>query len=180
MPEVPVKKVSWPSRKAFAEDVVKNLLDLGLQLPASQILTAHIALSTGWGRAADNYRLAGIKCPESLAASVPYTVNRGFEHANGEKKWGLMKFRAYSSLREGLQAILRLLQARRYIASRSLLLAGNRAYFKQLGLDGWYTAPPEQVEADCLSRLALIEKWTTPAIAPLMLFAGLVGLWCVA
>jgi hypothetical protein len=152
----------------------------GLSPTAAAILTAHIALSTGWGRAADNYRLAGIK---ATSESQDYTVVEGSEYVLGvEQPKTPMKWRSYDTLDQGVAAVLGLLQQPRYAASWALLTAGDTGYFRQLGLDGWYTAPPAKVETDCLSRLKAIYTilGTKPAESTSLLVASAVigaGFW---
>ncbi len=157
MGQVAVNKISWPSRTAFVTDLVGVFQQLGLGFSSAQILTAHIALSTGWGKAADNYRLAGIK----YNASCPnYTVVQGFENVGGQKVYSDMKWCAYDSLLEGAQAMLDLLQKPRYATSWKMLQNGDPEYFAQVGRDGWYTADPAVVAADAKARLAEIQTIT--------------------
>jgi len=162
MPEVPVNKVSWPTPRAFALDVVRGLQSLGLTFKSSKLLCAHLALSTGWGRHADNFRLAGIKCTDP--ATQDYTVPRGgFEYKNGVKvAVPGMKFRSYPTLRAGLKAVLGLLSARMYAPAKSLLLAGDPEYFAEVGRNGWYTAPVAKTSAEMRACLAAIEKMSLP------------------
>lgn len=180
MPQVPVVKISWPSREAFVRDVHPAFMRQGLGDRAAAILTAHVALSTGWGRAADNYRLAGIK---ATSESQEYTIVEGSEYVLGvEQPKTPMKWRSFDTLDQGAAAVVGLLQAPRYAKSWALLAAGDVGYFRQLGADGWYTAPPEKVEADCLARLRVIEQilGVTPASSGGLLFAGAVvgfGYW---
>ncbi len=174
MPEVPRKKVVFAGAEDFSNQVVTGLLSLGLPLGSAQILCAHIALSTGWGRSADNYRLAGIK---ATSESQDYTVNSTKERSRttGEEfTIPREKFRAYKTLTDGLRAIIGLLSAKRYKASWAFLMNEDTSYFRQLGADGWYTGRPNVVHAGCMSRLKQIRQWTTPTDAgPLLLALAL-------
>ena len=183
MPQVPINKISWPTREAFVRDVHPAIMRLGLGPTAASILTAHIALSTGWGKAADNYRLAGIK---ASSEDQNYTVVSGTEYKNGiETPKTPMKWRSFNSLDEGVAAVVGLLRRECtpgrlgcYASSWAYLTAGSTDYFRQLGADGWYTAPPNVVAADCLARLAVINKLVGDTLPATGSAPGL--LWLVA
>jgi len=153
MPPVPRNPVSWPTRAAFVCDLYGALRWQGLEDRPARLLVAHSALSTGWGRAVDNYRLAGIKAREE----EPYVEARGCEIVAGVEKCWTMKWRAFATLDEGVAAWLGLLRASRYALAWSLLMAGDVEYFAEVGRRGWYTASPATVKAGCVSRLPTID-----------------------
>jgi hypothetical protein len=156
MPLVPSFNPTWPSRACFVWDLHQAFVACGLSATSAALLVAHAALSTGWGRAAENYRLAGIKAAESQ----PYVIASGTER---NKTTGVMsektpmKWRAFSTLREGAQAMIDLLKAR-YAGAWTLLQAGDPSYFEEVGREGWYTEYPETVGAGMRSNLAAIQK----------------------
>lgn len=155
MPQVPIYQVRWSSREAFVRDVVDSLQALGLNQQSAILLTAHVALSTGWGKSADNYRMAGIK---ATSEDQDYTVVSGFEMVNGQRVDSMMKWRSYNTLLDGLQAVVGLLKAPRYTEALRLLLAGDEGYFAEVGRAGWYTADPEGTAAEMKSRLKEIRR----------------------
>lgn len=178
MPQVERKIISWPSAKAFTLDVVRGLLALGLSLESSRLLCSHMALSTGWGRAADNYRFAGLKCTEEQAKHYDYTVATGKEYLNGKWVSGPMKWRAFNSQQEGLSAVLKLLRMPRYKVSYAFLTAGDEEYFSQLRRDGWYTAPLAQTVREMKSILYKVRVYTKDFEAPasiLLVAAGVLA-----
>lgn len=172
MPLVADTTVSFASPADFAKQVYAAFLALGLSKGAAQLLTAHTAVSTGWGRGAGNYRLAGIKaCGGSTAlcdgtsdgsssCTVNYTCNQTSEYKDGVRIRVKAPFRSYDSLSAGAQGILNVLAADRYAKSRAYLEKGDTRYFAQVGAAGWYTAPIAKVEADALQALELVWKYT--------------------
>lgn len=173
MPEVPSKRISWPSPEAFAR-AVDNALRQYLPPPAARLLTAHVCLSTNWGKSVDNYRLAGVKASATWRASRSYTVARSCEcqvgYANDPtskykcasgtgQKCFTMYWRAYDTLDEAARDLVASLRQSRYNSAYQLLLAGDTEYFAQVGRDGWYTADPVEVKAGGEKRLATINSW---------------------
>lgn len=159
--------VSYTDPARFSRDVYAAFRHLGLSPNSALILTAHVALSTGWGKSMDNYMLTGIKAGNACVCSGtclpsysgPYICKKGFEYINGKKVDAVMPFRAYKTLDEGAAATLSLLKSSRYAKSYAFLMAGDTRYFRQLGADGWYTADPSEVESGCLSRMKTIAKY---------------------
>jgi len=180
MPQVAVQSVSWASPEAFVREVYGALLKQGLGDMPARLLTAHISLSTNWGKSADNYRLAGMKADATWQASKPYTVVQTCECragatniadsscvcAAGEGQFYTTGYwRAYSSVDESLADILSVLRGTRYAASWALLQAGDTEYFAQLSRDGWYTADAAATKAGMLARLTQINAWLGVPVA---------------
>lgn len=155
MPQVQVVDTSWSSAEDFAADVVDAFIRQGLSDRSAMLLTAHVALSTGWGKKCHNWSLAGIKASESQ----PYVVLTGFEYEDGTNVYSKMKWRAFNSLDEGAAAVIGLLKQPRYASAWAMLQAGNVEYFAEVGRNGWYTAPPESTAAEMRGRLNQIITW---------------------
>lgn len=155
MPQVQVVDTSWNDAETFASDVVDAFLRQGLSQKSAFLLTAHVALSTGWGKKCHNWSLAGIKATEDQ----PYVVLTGFEYEDGTNVYSSMKWRAFNSLDEGAAAVINLLKQPRYASAWKLLQAGSEDYFAEVGRNGWYTAPPESTAAQMRSRLKQIIDW---------------------
>lgn len=164
MPQVPVNRIHWPNAKAFSLDVLAAFERCGLSRASAELVTAHAALSSGWGGMRNNsglanYMLTGIKAVDldnenwiELHGSEWHQVSHTYVGA-------LMKWRAFDSLDEACQAMLEKLQKPRYAASYNMLLAGDEDYMTQVGIDGWYTAPPTAVVPDWHNRLVQIRQW---------------------
>lgn len=162
MPQVPAVATRWDTRKNFAIDVVSALQRLGLTQPSAQVLAAHMALSTGWGKSSTggpfNYSMTGIK---ATSESQPYFVKPGSEVVNGvETPKTPMKWVSFDSLDAGLAGTLSLLKATRYAGAYALLLNADPEYFAEVGREGWYTANPAQMKSEMSSNLATIKSWT--------------------
>lgn len=180
MPQVAIQKISWSSREQFVRDVFAAATAVGLRPAAAELVVAHAALSSGWGRAADNFRLWGIK---SVSESDDYTIVSGTEIINGvETPKTPMKWRAFSSLQESVAAFLKLIQVARYSSAYAMLQAGDPEYFAEVGRNGWYTADPAVVKANCLTRLSYIQKVLgSPDSAGMLTGAGgIAALWPLA
>jgi hypothetical protein len=183
MAQVAIVPVSWPTRAAFIADVSGAFMRQGLAPASAAILTAHVALSTGWGKAADNYRLAGIKLCSGCENQYDYTVVSGTEVVNGvETPKTPMKWRSFSTLDEGAAAVVGLLRQPRYASAWAMLQAGDPEYFAEVGRNGWYTASTAQMKAEMSVNLAAITKQLgiTPAVGSdlsgLLLFGGVAWL----
>jgi len=155
VPQVPVVDTSWSDAETFAGDVVDAFLRQGLSQKSAFLLTAHVALSTGWGKKCHNWSLAGIKATESQ----PYVVLTGFENESGTHVYGAMKWRAFNTIDEGAAAVIGLLKVPRYASAWFMLQAGDTNYFAEVGRNGWYTDPPESTAAEMRSRLKQIIDW---------------------
>jgi len=164
MPQVQVNRIHWPSAKDFAMDVLDAFERCGLSRQSAELVAAHAALSSGWGGMRDNaglanYMLAGIKAVD-LEHEDWIELHGSEWHQVSHKYVGsMMKWRAFKSLDEACMAMLEKLQKPRYAASYALLLAGDEGYMEQVGVDGWYTAPTEDVVPDWHNRLVRIRKW---------------------
>lgn len=174
MPEVPVTRVSFSGRADFARRMVAALQAAGATPIGAQILTAHVALSTGWGKAVDNYRIAGIKADASWRATKPYTVVRGCECKPGlpdqndpkcvcqsgyGQQYSTMYWRAYDSLADAARDFLSLLSSSRYASALAMAQSGDTGYYAAVGNAGWYTADPSVVSRSCISNLEEIQGY---------------------
>jgi hypothetical protein len=181
MPEVAYFKPDFGGAAGFAHKVYTEILRQGLPPRSAALLTAHMALSTGWGRGAHNYILAGVKaggrgvCYGEPGPTYPYVCLCTFEYVGGKLASGcadcasLMArdgkprckhpFKAYASLAEGVAGVLRTLRASRYESAYRLLMAGSTAYFAEVGRAGWYTAPISTTSASMKKKLALVYKY---------------------
>jgi len=193
MPEVPAQKIDFGGSKGFALAVHAALMRAGLADAPARLLTAHTALSTGWGKSVDNYRLAGVKADATWRASKPYVVAQSCECAVGYandpsskyqcaagtgQKCSTMYWRAYNTLDEAAKDLLATVRQARFSNAYALLLAGNVDYFAQVGRDGWYTADPATVKASAVKILATINDYLGEAdddIGPLVLIGAV--LW---
>lgn len=176
MPQVEVVDTSWISPEQFAADVVGAFVRQGLSERSAQLLAAHVALSTGWGKKCHNWSLAGIKATDE---SQDYVVLTGFENEGGTNVYSSMKWRAYPSLDEGAAAVVGLLQQERYAPAWALLQAGDEGYFAEVGRDGWYTADPDSTANEMRGRLQQIQAWLGEASGgggSFLLLLGLAGL----
>lgn len=185
MPKVAVHRITWLNSKAFATDVVRAFRGCGLSLASAMLLAAHAALSTGWGGknkgGLPNYMLAGVK---ATSEQQDYIELGGFEIVKGERREGMMRWRAFGSLDESAGAMLALLKQKRYASAYKLLVAGDATYFEEVGRCGWYTADPTSTGRQMRSCLAQIQKWlgsSTPAastiVVALALAAGAALYW---
>lgn len=179
MPRVDSKLTSWPTPKAFTIDVVLAGMRLGLTVQSSMLLCAHIALSTGWGKACHNWNLAGMKVTPRQEATLPYAELRGFEWRNGKNVYAVMKWRVFDSLDAGLAAVLALLHAPRYKSALALLLAGDPEYFAEVGRNGWYTADPATTSAGMRARLSQIQTFVKDGAASMLDILPVLGTLCI-
>jgi flagellum-specific peptidoglycan hydrolase FlgJ len=162
MPLVADTSVTFSSRADFAKQLFSTFISLGLSKGAAQLLTAHAAVSTNWGKGAGNYRLFGIRaggaCVCDNTCSPSYSGNYT---CTKNKRTGITyPWRAYSSLAEGAAAALALLKNARYKTSYSLLLKGDDAYFAQVGYDGWYEESVPAVAAEMQAALLAVQQYT--------------------
>lgn len=160
MPQVEVVDTSWLSPEQFSADVVGAFVRQGLSEASAQLLAAHVALSTGWGKKCHNWSLAGIK---ATSEDQDYVVLTGFENEGGTNVYSSMKWRAYQTLDEGAAAVVGLLQQERYAPAWQLLQAGDPEYFAEVGRDGWYTANPDSTAAEMRGRLQQIQQFVGEA-----------------
>ena len=179
--QVPVKTVSYTSRETFTRDLVAAGQRQGLSLGSAAVLTAHIALSTNWGKKMDNYRVAGMKAGAEWRATRPYTVAEACECKAGlpnrsdsrcicaegyGQSYEKSYWRAYESLDAAVADMLSTLRGSRYSASYQLLQAADPEYFAQVGRDGWYTADPKQLKTLMSAHLEKIYGYLgAPSVA---------------
>lgn len=164
MPEVALQKIDFGGARSFTGTVYEGLRP-HLGDAGARILTAHVALSTGWGKSVLNYNLAGMKASPSWRATKPFAVARGCECVAGlmnnadpncgcssgkGQKYTMTYWRAYNSFSDGVDSLVATLRAPRYASSWNMLLQGNTEYFAQVGRDGWYTADPTKVKTSML------------------------------
>lgn len=202
--KVAVKNTAFSNPATFARAVYGAFRRQGQPRSAALLLTAHVAVSTGWGRGLYNWILAGIKAGPSGACygTAPVTYSGDYVclctfERTGSGNWaqgcsdcspknGIPRcrhpFRAYTSIDAGAAGMLGVLSQSRYARSRALLSAGDQRYFAQVGVDGWYTAPISTTSAAMQRSLIQIKKYlnltTTPqasGMGPLVLGAMLVG-----
>lgn len=176
-------ELSDPAR--FCHAVYAAARRQGLQQEAAVLLTTHMAHSTGFGKAAYNYMLAGVKATGGAALcrgekpdpGVDYICKCSSERAadgswvagcpeQGCSQVGRPRckypFRAYGSVAEGVAAVVTNLKQPRYKLSWAYLVAGSTQYFRQIGYDGWYTGwkkDPEKTYRDWLTTLARVRKY---------------------
>jgi len=160
---VSLQTISFNGPIDFAHKVHAAFVRQGLSSSAAALLTAHAALSTGWGANCHNYSLAGIKAgPKSACYGSPSAATYSgswfcacsweFTSSGTQvpgcsdcpPKYGNPRcrypFRAYASLDAGAKAMLGILSASRYATALSLLKAGSTGYFAEVGRAGWYTS----------------------------------------
>jgi hypothetical protein len=152
---VPIVDVSWKDPRRFSWDVYRAFLRLGLPVAAAEMLVAHVAVSTGWGRHADNYRLAGITAAASpqglcLGTGVPWC---DYTCATNKATGTLRAWCSYDTLDAGAAAMLALLK-RRYPISLAHLIREDTTYFTSVGEEGWYEEPTSVVAPKMLAALA--------------------------
>jgi len=189
MPEVPAQKIDFGGSKNFALSVHAALMRAGLPDVPARLLTAHTALSTGWGRSVDNYRLAGLKASESWRATKPYVVAQSCECRAGYpnnptskfkcapgtgQKCFSMYWRAYDTLDEAVRDLVAVVRQPRYSNAYAMLLAGNTEYFAEVGRAGWYTADPAEVKAGAEKHLATIDGWLDEPVGGIWLPVAIV------
>ena len=76
------------------------------------------------------------------------------KHADGSKY--LNKFRAYSSVEDGLQDYFVFLSQGRYARSFKMLMDGDFGFFVQLGKDGWYESTSTSYDKGCRALLVKV------------------------
>jgi hypothetical protein len=165
----------------FAHQVYREIMRQGIPSKGAALLTAHMALSTGWGKKAHNYILAGIKagprdaCYGGSQPTVPYVCLCTFEYSGGKLAEGCSDcatitardgkprckhpFRAYNSLGEGVAGVLSLLRKSRYSSAYQMLVNGDPEYFAEVGRNGWYTAPIATTAAAMQKHLAQVYNY---------------------
>lgn len=162
MPEVPIRPISYKGRRPqFARELVAAFQSNGISYAGSQILAAHVCVSTGWGKSVDNYRISGMKADAAWRAAKPYTVVRGCECVAGYtntndpkcycaegkgQKYSTMYWRAYNNLTESTADFVGVLHGDRYAKALALAQAGDTEYLAAVGRAGWYTADPATVK----------------------------------
>jgi hypothetical protein len=176
-------ELSNPAR--FCHAVYAAARGQGLTQEAAVLLTTHMAHSTGFGKAAYNYMLAGVKAKggralcrgEAADPGVNYICMCSSERAadgswvagcpeQGCDQTGRPRckypFRAYGSVAEAVAAVVANLKRPKYKLSWAYLVAGSTQYFRQIGYDGWYTGwtkDPEKTYQDWLVTLARVRKY---------------------
>jgi hypothetical protein len=189
MPRVPAKKTAYTSPARFCGDVIAAAIASGLSREAAEVLCAHAAHETGYGRQLWGYNLSGMKGARSDAcpplADYPrddYPHSPTDYQPPPDSDWGYdfaclvttegagenarryrHPFRMWATMQEGVDATLDLLQKPRYAKSWALLQAADTGYFRQVGIDGWYTASLDKVEAGTTKALAWIRANVTNA-----------------
>jgi len=174
MPEVPAQKIDFGGSRGFVEKLHAALMRNGLSDVSARLLVAHSALSTGWGKSVDNYRLAGVKADTTWRASKPYVVAQSCECVEGYyndpsskylcaagtgQKCASMYWRAYDTLDEAAADLIAILRGTRYQKAYAYLVAGDPEYFAQVGRDGWYTASTTTTSASMKKNLEMVNSY---------------------
>jgi hypothetical protein len=202
MPEVAIQPVSYTGRRPqFASELVAAFQSNGVTYAGSQILASHVAVSTGWGKSVDNYRIAGMKADASWRASKPYTYVSGCECVAGKpnvsdpacqcesgkgQSYSKSYWRAYNSLSESAADFVGVLRGTRYAAAFALAQNGDTEYFAAVGRAGWYTADPAKMKQYGESALAELQGYLGSAptsstdILPLIVAAAIAYYWFTA
>lgn len=173
MPQVDLHWVRFKSKADFVTQIYDACITAGLSPASAEIITAQAAHETGWGRRTMNWNLAGVKASKQWRANYRYSVvgtKECIDCKPGEKAspdcppGQVMRvingvaWRAYADVVDGVKGILDVLGYRRYKQSKSMLLAGNTNFFRQLGKDGWYTAAQDVYHRSSMHRLEMIKS----------------------
>lgn len=189
------------NREIFAKKVYQILVGLGLPGAGAELLTAHMAFSSGWGKGAFGYNFTGLKAGGkdlcygggTPPSSGDYACLCSFEYvAPGKLAAGCSDcspkdgnprckypFRYFSGLSAGLNATLSLLKSK-HQPSYQALLVGDPEYFRKLKETGWYTADADKVYNGCMSRLKEVRTYLARAGMPVATFSGGIPWWVAA
>lgn len=149
---------------AFACAVRRAAPKFGLPpSPTDAFVTAHAAISTGWGRSklmrvADNP--FGIKASNVKSWPGPIIYSGAIEYKNGIPYSTTAVWRVYKSMDAGVVDHLSLVTnpRLRYRLAGEKLRSGELDYMAQLGRDGWYTDLPERINARWLGAKGYVEQ----------------------
>jgi hypothetical protein len=156
--------------------------------PTDKFVTAHAAISTGYGRS----RLVrvtrnafGIKANNAASWPGPVVYSMTTEYKEGEPYRTATLWRVYkgdAAVRDHLRIVM---TRSRYAKSADKLRRGSLDYMAQLGRDGWYTDTPEKIGSMWRGAMRIVEDTLAnappepsvpsrrPILIGLALFAGL-------
>jgi hypothetical protein len=168
----------------FARAVRRVAPKYGLKpRPTDAFVTAHAALSTGYGRSILSryvHNAFGIKGTNKETWPGPVIRSMTTEYENGVpyREWAI--WRVYESYDGVVSDHLKMLtrEGSRYANAAKKLRSGDLDYMAQLGRDGWYTDTPEKINAEWLAILHYVQQvlalaTTTTKRMPVPLFAAL-------
>jgi flagellum-specific peptidoglycan hydrolase FlgJ len=176
-----MEQTTFANQSDFAHRVAAEVRKIAPEfgLPASPtdlLVTAHAALSSGFGRKVFENNLFGQKVGRQRIFLKPANI-RGWHGAsfNARTRERTDKdepiatradFRAYDSLADSVTDYLRWLSSLKRYRDTSFrkLKAGSNDYMNQLGIDGWYTGGED-------TRKRLTDEWR----ALMLQIAGLLG-----
>lgn len=152
------------SKGAFVARLYPALRKAGFSKGGAQLLVAHSAISTGWGRAIPNHNFFGIKAGRSNCENGTtekpwrdYVCLDTFEFTKARKRIGIKApFAAFRDADHCAEYMWWQLHRPRYAGTIAKAQAGDLGYFVQLGKDGWYTASPEQIDSDGRKNAKLV------------------------
>lgn len=111
----------------------------GASMATKQLIVSHGAYESGWG-AGVAYRLGNNPANITKGSSnVPSIEGPDQDCSSGVCVPITQKFRAYTSLDDGITDYLSFLQSARYLPAYHLLLAGDVGFAAALGNAGYYT-----------------------------------------
>jgi flagellum-specific peptidoglycan hydrolase FlgJ len=155
--------------------------------PVDAFVTAHAALSSGWGRstlAAQHNNLFGVKAGASWTGATVDLTTTDYDDATGAPTVHVQRWRVYPSIEASIRDHLRLVTTTpRYRGSASLLRSGDPEYMAQMGRDGWYSvsqvAKTSAEWRSILGRVMAAEGETFGGRAGLLLWAvaGVAAAW---
>jgi hypothetical protein len=179
------KRAEWIVRFARAVRSVAPAYGLAPS-PTDLFVTAHAAISTGFGRSAlmrSANNAFGIK--GNNAKQWPGPVVRSTRRRDDGTPYHIL-WRVYPTEEAAISDMLRIVTdpRLRYRKSGALLRQGDLGYMAQLGRDGWYGSPPEEISARWRGTMPTIEKALAEAppeprraaqLVPALLLLGLAG-----
>lgn len=125
--------------------------------PTDAFVTAHAALSSGYGRAVWDWNLWGIKAGRTWRG--PTWTSETTEYVGGViPVRETARWRSYPTPDDAVRDYFRLLSVSRYRSSIAALRAGDEQFMYLLGTEGWYTAAPARVSADWQATLSRVRE----------------------
>lgn len=158
MPQVAGKETHYSGASSYIPAAGAALKALGVPTKTARLLIAHSCVSSRYGTKMKDYNPAGIKASANYAGYWASWI--GFEEdPSGKRTSATMRWRVYSSLKEGYADMIRILKGSRYKSAYAYLVAGDTTYFSQVGYDGWYTANVEETAASMRAMLPTVDKY---------------------
>lgn len=123
--------------------------------PTDAFVTAHAALSTGYGRSLLSRYCQnpfGVKGNNPAYWSGPVIYSTTTEYKDGEPYQTVALWRVYPTTEAAIRAHLTIVlrEGGRYASAAEKLRNGETDYMAELGRDGWFTDIPEKVNAEWL------------------------------